>query len=548
MNLANLFEPLTVDDVCHHYYAAQVAEHPLAPFEFETVWHQKPVPAWEVMVAPVNSYYWAPAIALFWESPLAWRLWFLPLQWLFCWSLLRLLHRFVPRHAAWLLPAVALGPSVLPGVNFMLEVPMQAFAFAGLASFLTACDKRSLAVSLWAGVLWGIAFQTKYSAMGFFGPWVLFALVRCRWREWAVGFAAAVATALTIEGLLSLSHGGGSYFLQQLTITQRRDWPHILRGMFLHVGGLGIPAVLLALHALLAPRWLRWSVLGSYALGLTVVALVPNRDARSLADMAWDSIAYLVMATLTWSCAVVLLGRLLMSVLPRLRQLPRPLGRGAGLRVVLVGWFCSEIGASLVMSPFPAARRSMLVVIAFTVAAAWLLARRRAGGTTAWRWFTAVSVALGLGFQGVDTLDGQAVVEAARQAVAHVRAQAKEARIWFTGGWGFEFYAPRAGMQPLLRQRSEVAAGDYIVVGSIDGAETPWFDWNCPVWLQRVDQKPHEIGVGDAVPFSLAFGYYSGRRPLDGQSGPRFVVWVYRVVAGFQTSELKALPNPWRDQ
>ena len=34
MVLANLFEPLTVDDCAHHYYAEQVARHPTAPFEF----------------------------------------------------------------------------------------------------------------------------------------------------------------------------------------------------------------------------------------------------------------------------------------------------------------------------------------------------------------------------------------------------------------------------------------------------------------------------------------------------------------------------------
>ena len=241
MNLVNLWEPLTVDDVCHHYYAEQVSKAPLQPFEFDLVWHQKPIPAWDVMVAPVNSYYWTPGILLFGDSTVGWKLWYLPVQVLFCYSLLVLLRRVAPRHANWLLAMVALGPSVLPGVNLMLEVPMLSLAFSSLVVLMKACDRRSLGLALGAGVLWGLAFQTKYSAMGFFGPWLLVGVLRGRWREFLVGALVAAATALSIEGLVAWSHGGGSYFMRQLERTQDRDWWHNVRGMFTHVGMLGAP-------------------------------------------------------------------------------------------------------------------------------------------------------------------------------------------------------------------------------------------------------------------------------------------------------------------
>ena len=551
MNLSNLFEPLAVDDVCHQYYAEQVARDPLRPFEFDIVWHQKPVRAWDVMVAPVNSYYWAPAVLLFGGaeggSPIGWKAWYLPVQFLFCWSLLLLLRRVAPVHANWLLPMLALGPAVLPGVNLMLEVPMLSLAFSGLVLLLRAGDRRSLGTAVLAGVLWGLAFQTKYSAMGFFGPWLLVAVLRGCWREFAVGFAAAAATALGIEGLIALSHGGGSYFLRQLERTQIRDWGHILRGMFLHVGMLAAPAAYLGLCALRAPRALRALSAVAFLAGLVVVASAPDADDRSLADGAPDSIAYLMVATGTWATiAWVLLVLLRRFVRHQRTCAARGVGRWRPSTLWSLGlacWVPGEVASSFVVSPFPAARRSMLVVLAFTFAVGWLAARRRRLGGDV-RLVAVASVLLGLGYQGIDLLEGRAVTSVARDAVAAVRARDPNATIYFSGGWAFEFYAKRAGMQPFLRGVVEAKVGDYVVLGSIDGSEKPWFDMKSPSWTERVEFVATIEGA-DGVPLSTQFHYYCGRRPLDGQVGPRFVAWVFRVRAPFHVNELPTVPDPW---
>ncbi|MCK5944274.1 MAG: hypothetical protein KAI24_19965, partial [Planctomycetes bacterium] len=313
MNAANLLEPVTVDDVCHHYYAAQVAADPLHPYEFEPVWHQKPVPGWTIMVAPVHSYYWAPGIWLFGDSVVGWHLWFLPVQWLFCWSLLTLLHRWLRRGAVAVTVTIALGAAVLPGLNLMLEVPMLALGLTGVVWLQRAFDRRALGAAVVAGALWGLALQTKYSAMGFLPVWCLLALLRWRLREWGVGVVAAAATALAIEGLLSLSHGGGSYFLQQLSYAQVREWDHLLKGMFQHVGLLAMPATLLALLGWGARPRTVMVVACCYAVGVLVVGLCPDEHGHTLADGAPDSIAYVTMSAVTWSVMGVTLLRLLTS-------------------------------------------------------------------------------------------------------------------------------------------------------------------------------------------------------------------------------------------
>ncbi|MCB9878248.1 MAG: hypothetical protein H6835_11675 [Planctomycetes bacterium] len=543
MVVANLFEPLTVDDVCHHYYAEQVARDPLHPFEFTTVWHQRPVAAWTVMVAPVNSYYWAPGLLLCdallppeWQT-VGWHLWYLPVYFLFCRSLLALLRRWVKRGSGTMLCAIALGGAVLPGLNLLLEVPMLSLGLAGLVVVLRAMDRRSVPLALCAGALWGLAFQTKYSAMAFFAPWFLQALLRWRWREFVIGGVTAAAVALGIEGLVSLSHGGGSYFLEQLQLSQIRSWSQLIRGMFVQVGGLGAPAALLGLLGLGAPRWVFRAALAIYGGGLLTVAMLTDPERRSLAEGAPDSIAYLLMALLTWSVLLAVFAVLLRGGLGGLRGL-RVVGTRR-IRLFLVCWFVAEVASSFVVSPFPAARRVLMVVVAATVAAGWL-AVRRVGVNGAVRGVAVGSVALGLLLQAIDYLEGYAWVQAARDTRTWWSEHAPEHKLYYTGGWGFEFYAPRAGLPPFLRGETVLEPGDLIAVGSIDGSENPWFEWS-----DKLEEVTTLSCGTDGFPLSTQFCYYSGRRPVDHQYGPRFVVWIVRATERLPSSDLVVRPDQW---
>ncbi|HEB52747.1 MAG TPA: hypothetical protein ENI87_05790 [bacterium] len=540
MCAANLLEPVTADDVCHHYYAAQVAADPLHPYEFVAPWHQKPVPAWTIMVAPVHSYYWAPAIAWFGDSVIAWHLWFLPVQWLFCFGLLHLLRRWLRRGVAPVAVAIALGPAVLPGLNLMLEVPMLSLGLASLGLLLRSFDRRAIAPALFAGVLFGLALQTKYSALAFFGPWLLWTGLRGRWREGLVGLTAAAATALGIEGLLSWSHGGGSFFLQQLSYSQVRDWSHLVKGMVQNVGLLAAPATLLALAGFGARPVVLVGAAATYVVGLGLVGWFPDDGGRGLADGAIDSLAYAGMSALTWGVLGWLLLCLVRSGLAG-RQGMRCYGSRA-LRVFLVAWCLAEIAASFAVSPFPAARRALMVVVALTVTAGyWCARRRRAGG--AMRWVAVGAALFGLFVQAVDYVEGHCWVAASHGAVRWAKEQHPGADVYFTGGWGFEFYAPRAGMKPLLAGEVQLRRGDLVMAGSIDGVEGVWFEPD-----PRLEQiAALDYGV-DRLPWSTQFAYYSGQRPLVGQAGPRFRVFVLRANADLHTRELRVIPDKWKSR
>lgn len=533
MTLCNAWEAPTVDDVCHHYYARQVAEDPLHPLSFSIDWHQRPVAAFDVMVPPVYSYCWAPAIAWFGDDPVAWRFWFLPMHWLFCASLLGLLRRYARRHANALLVLLALGPSVLPGINNMLEVPMLTIGLTALELFHRAVERRSGVLALVAGAVLGLAFQTKYSAFAFVGPFALLALLQRRPRELLLAAVGTAVVAGGIEWLLAVSHNGASYFQNRLAQVGARDWVHIVLGMVLQYGGLGLPLTLVGLYALRAPRWLGVVATSIFVGGFLLVGLVPDTAERSFTS-SLDTVAYLAMAACTWGVTAILFWRIGWPVLRRV-TLPQPRSTGA-VRLLLLGWFLAEIATSLLISPFPAARRVLGMLIAASFAAGWLAAQRRPTTLPVWR-YGAVSVLFGVAFQGIDLLEGRAFVQAAAEAYHYTQATDPAAKAYFTGGWGFEFCAPRAGLAPLLEGHTTLQRGDFVVCGSIDGIETPWFldDPRLPA--------VHEIGIDDGVPWSLLFQYYSGRRPLDGQVGPRFVARILRATTTIEKGSLKLRQN-----
>jgi 4-amino-4-deoxy-L-arabinose transferase-like glycosyltransferase len=71
-----------------------------------------------------------------------------------------------------------LGSAVLPGLNLMLEVPMLSLGLSSLVVLHRAFDRRSVSLAIAAGVLWGLALQTKYSAMAMFPPRFFVSLLR----------------------------------------------------------------------------------------------------------------------------------------------------------------------------------------------------------------------------------------------------------------------------------------------------------------------------------------------------------------------------------
>lgn len=153
----------------------------------------------------------------------------------------------------------------------------------------------------------------------------------------------------------------------------------------------------------------------------------------------------------------------------------------------------------------------------------------------------AVGILLGLFFYAVDLREAAAQKEAAEKAADRVRRQDSHGTIWFTGHWGFQFYAEKAGMKPLVPwfdegpPASALQPGDCLVIPSPETRLHQQPFRVDPASRERVRLQPvADLPVED--PFRLQFrtvvGFYGGRTPLDHHEGPRLRVHVFRITAG----------------
>jgi hypothetical protein len=553
--LLNAAKPLHIDDVGFYCFARQIAADPASPYGFTMVWESEARPAIEILAPPVLPYWWAAGIRLFGDEPVLWKLWLLPFNLLLVLSLAALLRRFVQRIEVPLLWMTVLSPALLPGVNLMTDIPALALSLFALTVFLRACDRGSVMLTVAAGLTVGFAMQTKYTA--FVTPAVLIShafLVRRTWLGLVAGSLAALVF-VSWEGFLVMRHGQSHF----LCVYQAFHHPgasllnHVVH-MFLALpsvlGGLA-PAVLL-----LGLMGLGWPMRRVLAAGVVIIAaflglaMIPEHSSNLLASpasgrsrLALSHLIYFAMGVGLFATMAAVTSRLLRmrtqapgqasqsheSFWVRARlALQHPTGR---VERFLVIWLGLELACYAVISPFPAARRIVAVLVVAT-----LLAGRLVGRTCdqprrrilLWG-VAAANVLLGLVFFGVDYLDARATQQAAEATGGHAANQPEGTTSWYVGCWGFIFYAERAGMQPLLLGQSRCKKGDLLIV---DDHYFLYHDDLRESVAGRIATVDH-VTVVDSVPLRTVVDYYAGRRPLRRLEGPRASATVYRVIADF---------------
>jgi hypothetical protein len=186
----------------------------------------------------------------------------------------------------------------------------------------------------------------------------------------------------------------------------------------------------------------------------------------------------------------------------------------------LAAWVIIEAVGCWAISPFCAIRRILGLSIASTLLIAKLASstcprgeRRRIVWACA-----AMGAALGVLFWAVDYREACIIRDSAVNAAEFIRSKDPQARVWYTGHWGFQYYADRAGMQPLMGGRSRVQPGDWIV-------------------SPREVHRQHAFGSEEALELIASFGaqpglfglrtvphLYSGDVPIHSTQGDAAVV------------------------
>jgi hypothetical protein len=557
--LANAVKPLAIDDTAYYYFARQIAAHPLDPYGFEILWYQAPEPANSVLAPPVLPYWWALGLSLFGDRPFLWKLWLFPFALLFVTATHALLRRFVRKQALLFTWMAVLSPVFLPSFNLMLDVPAQALGLGALVLFFRAADRRSPPEALLAGLVAGLAMQTKYTA--FMAPAVML-LYSCFFGGFRLALLASGTAALIFVGWEygMICRYGQSHFLYQfggrgddpvgnddallspnaVAMILTRLWrlwnkKHLFFSLFSLLGGVCSTGTLLALTALGVRRRFVWLGMIVGVLGYLAIGVLAGRYQiilpASLIDFAGrDRLrfgpAHIIF--FLFGLATVLSFLAVALRLCRRGPLPRP-GRPKRIEVFLVAWLLLEVIGFFPLTPFPAARRVMGIAFVGTLLLCRLAARtcrtperRRLLCAAA-----AYGILLATGFCAMDVRDAFAQKQAAERASQAIGQTVAGSRVWYVGHWGFQFYAERAGMMPVIPDTSDLHAGDWLVVPDAR------IDQQRIVVSTEALSRYRDLVIDDVLPWRTMVAFYGGDVPLEHCTPPRLRVTIYLVDRDF---------------
>jgi hypothetical protein len=203
------------------------------------------------------------------------------------------------------------------------------------------------------------------------------------------------------------------------------------------------------------------------------------------------------------------------------------------LDFLVVSWFFFELILLLFVAPyrFLASRRVLGLIVAATFLAARATSSRGAAGSkqSHLRGVACLALLFGLFFAFSDFSDALARRDAVTKSAAELTAlgaNPASQTVWFTGHWGFQFYAEKQGFQPVVPGKSRLENGDWLLV--------PWGVSRQAVVLQQKSlQALTSVQGVSRWPWSTIPGAYFGMLPLRRQPEHQVVVEIFRVKAAF---------------
>jgi hypothetical protein len=515
VTVLNACKPFTIDDAIYHLYAEHLAQQPLDPYGFTFYGSNE---AMLTLVPPGLPYYEAAALRLVGDNPVLCKLALFPLSLVLVLALHALLRRLACGLEMSMTALVVLSPVTLPCWNYMLDLPALALGLAALAVYLAACDRSSFLLALLAGLLGGVAMQTKYTTFTIPAIVLLHGVLYRQVGRAVLAVGLMVGVFVAWESWLIHLYGV-SHFQLHLG-RQNGDLLRKLRLVLPLISTLGAVAPWLALLALAALGSRARVLVGvglAYALAVLLIALVPA-DRQVLLRSSPDGPVRLELAGLLWGLfGVIVCGGGCAVLVRKFRD------SGAAERrrfLFLTGWLTVEILAYFAMTPFPAVRRVLGVCVVGTLLAAHVAVRPapdRDRGTRL-RAVAAAGILLGLGFQALDCWEAHVEQKAVRRAAHRIRRTDPTARIWYGGnGSTGTFYARWAGMVHNFGQPTR--PGDWYVLEE-RAAPGPPPDW-------QVELRGR-LAVGNGPPLSTMPNFHGSGTPLAHHEGPRLVLLLYR--------------------
>jgi hypothetical protein len=513
----NAAKPVHVDDPIYLTYAFEFASHPLDPYGFET---GSPYVsgANETLVPPVLPYWLGAGSLVLGREPLFLKCWLFPFALALAWAVDFLSGRFCPslrRPVLWL---TIVSPTILPGFNFMLDVPALALGLAAVATAMRSVERNSWGLVIGAGLLGGLAVQTKYTGLVQVAAMAVWYLLRGRPARGLVAVVVAAVVAVGWECVAAYVQGE-SHFL--LHFRQRQGhavarFLHLTLPLVGHIAGLAPVVALLGMTARGASR--RTVVISGCLVvaGFAMLAVVPSQaplliGSKGKPILTPSNIVYGLLAIPVWG-----------GLVGACRALGGTASANRTIDRFLLIWLVLEFAGYFALSPFPAARRVAGIVLVCTLAAGRLAhlrgVSRRAGSILA-----CCGASLAMLFFVADFLDARASQIAVQRVIQTADPPSAGRTFWHITWGGISYHADHAGLRPVRLNRDLPQPGDRLAV--LDALEDVAKKYP-QLGLELIDT----VTVRDAFPLKTGEGYYSGRTPLENQGDGRIRLNVYRVT------------------
>jgi hypothetical protein len=527
----NALKPMHIDDTAYYYYARQLARHPLDPYGFRIYWYETPQSANDVLAPPVLPYWCSIGLRLFGNNnPVLWKLWLFPFSAVLVLSICWLTREWSPGWERELTVMTVLSPSFLPSLNLMLDVPALALSLFALVTFIIANVRGSMTLALVSGLIAGLGMQTKYTAVTGVGAMLLYSLLLGQTRYSIVAIAGGLLSFASWESFLLVKYGE-SHFLHHLGETglMLADKLALILPLANIMGTLAPGLGVIVLAALHAPRYMRFAMGAGILAGYAALICFPEkyfafplRWGGLSGTVQLQKLAFGILGSTTWIAIVWTAWRLLRPPVGMVR--PEESASNRSIDRFLVLWLALEIAGYFALSPFPAARRVLAIVVVTTLVVGRALFRfcRPEQSRALVRVVAAVTAFAGVAYYALDFREAYVQKQAAAQAAGIARIQRGQT-VWFTGHWGFQYYAEQAGMKAAEPERSPLRQGDWLIVP------------DSHIYQQEIQIDPESMQLmrtlrfEDPIPLRTITCYYAGDMPLRHIGGPRLEIKIYRI-------------------
>jgi hypothetical protein len=528
LTIAAVVKPILWDDEVYFQFAQHIARHPLDPYGVQLSGEGMTARGFGALAPPVLLYWWAGAIALLGSNISLTAVALLPFAAIYVVSFSSLARHLVPQLALPVTVMAALSPWAPATISYMLDFPAVALGLAALALFIHAQTRGAWHLVVAAGLVGGLALETKYNAAAAIGAILLWGQLTGRLIAAATAAATAGAVFCAIEALIYLKYGQ-SHFVYHLgdaaavsdgiirAISRARTLAY---GQIQNNGPLAVGALLLAPVAFGSRR----AVVAANAIFVVLAfALAAIGLDRFLGDLLLGLPPERTPGVLTVSGVLGLVflaqGARLVVVPARLRTILAD--RAAQF---LLAWWIATVIVYYAMSPFPAARRmgDMIAVGLLFGARMAILADADVARRLLVRFAVAVSAICGSVMLAIVVVDGRNVEATALAATEFMRAH-REGENWHAASLGFIRYFDAAGLRHPVFGTTVFQPGDLVAIDVYDPDLVSSFE---AAGLRPVATIRAGINLG----VSVSTSFYRGANPWYVSADTRLPITVFRAA------------------